>query len=375
MNSYSPMTPGGFSMYTMSSMLQKSIRRGDIDHASFAAKELRGNYYKYLWKRLLIISAEDCYGIITKEIIGLKIADDTANDGRKGYDRDPLFISKAIVLLCMARKNRDACYVACNFMHDDRQLRTDEIPEIYLQSVDFAELGDEGIPDWVFDVHTLEGRRNGKTDLDMTIDEQEALHPKQLCFFDDASWGIYYDHEIADGNINGRERREVEKFESGKEVDPTMGGLRMEKKRDVWGIVKGNSVLSKDGLNIPPGRLEVVAEALVEVLGDYADEPDIVEALEEKGLTREEIAHLGYEFLGKAMVKKSDIVREAVRSKDWKKALLLAKDFQIGISKSQREMMARAYECIVHPSFYMQIGVDVDSAIAKGVDVVSSIYG
>ena len=38
-----------------------------------------------------------------------------------------------------------------------------------------AILGVEGIPDWIFDVHTLTGKKNGKTDLDMTIEEQLAL--------------------------------------------------------------------------------------------------------------------------------------------------------------------------------------------------------
>ena len=70
------------------------------------------------------------------------------------------------------------------------------------------------------------------------------------------------------------------------------------------------------------------------------------------------------------MIRKSDIVREAVRSQDWKKALRIAKDFQIGISKEQREKMSRAYECIVHPDFYRQIGTDIQGAIEEGKKVV-----
>ena len=49
------------------------------------------------------------------------------------------------------------------------------------------------------------------------------------------------------------------------------------------------------------------------------------------------------------MIKKSDIVRDAVREQDWKKALQIAKDFRIGVTQEQRSKMARAYECIVHP--------------------------
>ena len=40
-----------------------------------------------------------------------------------------------------------------------------------------------------------------------------------------------------------------------------------------------------------------------------------------------------------------------------------------------RDAMARAYECMVHPEFYKQIGTDIPGAIAKGKEVVSCLYG
>lgn len=70
------------------------------------------------------------------------------------------------------------------------------------------------------------------------------------------------------------------------------------------------------------------------------------------------------------MIKKSDIVREAVQKQDWKKALQIAKDFHIGITQEQRSKMARAYECIVHPDFYRQIGVEIPNVIEQGKAVV-----
>lgn len=73
---------------------------------------------------------------------------------------------------------------------------------------------------------------------------------------------------------------------------------------------------------------------------------------------------------GNDIVKKSDIVREAVRNEDWKKALQVAKDFRIGITREQRSKMARAYECIIHPGFYRQIGVDIPKAVEQGKTVV-----
>lgn len=70
------------------------------------------------------------------------------------------------------------------------------------------------------------------------------------------------------------------------------------------------------------------------------------------------------------MIKKSDIVRAAVREQDWKKALQIAKNFSIGVTQEQRSKMARAYECIVHPDFYRQIGVDISEAIEQGKAIV-----
>lgn len=70
------------------------------------------------------------------------------------------------------------------------------------------------------------------------------------------------------------------------------------------------------------------------------------------------------------MIKKSNIVREAVREQDWKKALQIAKDFRIGVTQEQRSKIARAYECIVHPDFYRQIGIDILEAIEQGKAIV-----
>lgn len=70
------------------------------------------------------------------------------------------------------------------------------------------------------------------------------------------------------------------------------------------------------------------------------------------------------------MIRKSDTVREAVREQNWKKALQTAKDFHIGVTQEQRNKMARAYECIVHPDFYQQIGVDIPEAIEQGKAIV-----
>ena len=122
-------------------MLQKAIRRNKPGYAMYAAYELYEKYYSMLWKRLLVISAEDCYGIITKEIVKLKMEDDKNNAGLKGYSRDFKYVKKAVELLCANEKNRDGCYVACNFMTADWGCSEKEFQEI--GHITFKELNDE----------------------------------------------------------------------------------------------------------------------------------------------------------------------------------------------------------------------------------------
>ena len=74
-------------------------------------------------------------------------------------------------------------------------------------------------------------------------------------------------------------------------------------------------------------------------------------------------------------MKKTDIVREAVASGQMKKALQIAKGFRINVTADQRDAMSRAYECILYPDFYRQIGIDTQKAIEKGVAVVTALYG
>lgn len=206
-------TTHGYNLYDISSMLQKAIRRADVYHAAYAAAELHPKYRTYLWKRLLTVSAEDCYGIMTKEIIALEQADSYVNGKSENkHDDNWLFIAKAVTLLCMARKNRDADYVACNFMCPDRNLNPDEIKEF-----DFNELHATcEIPGWVYDVHTRRGKMNGKTKIDMIRDEQDALTPHQFNLFDDGDWGQFIESERADGHMSAREEAQYKPFSAGK---------------------------------------------------------------------------------------------------------------------------------------------------------------
>lgn len=217
---YMPTTKNGHNMYDMASMLQKAIRRCDFERAGYAAYELFGNYHTFLWKRMIVSSAEDCYGIMTKEIVALKMADDIVNKGKKGYEKDPLFVAKAITLLCMARKNRDGCYVACNFMNTDEVLSEDEIEHVDIAN--YPKLDDKDIPEWVFDCHTLKGKRNGKTEVDMGEDEQKALTPHQLGLFDYGDWSNHDNKRKKAGKITKKEIDMLEETYNYRVLDPTI---------------------------------------------------------------------------------------------------------------------------------------------------------
>jgi hypothetical protein len=66
-------------------------------------------------------------------------------------------------------------------------------------------------------------------------------------------------------------------------------------------------------------------------------------------------------------------VRDLIAQENYKAALRGAKDFRIGVTKEQRSEMRRAYESIIHPEFYHQIGIDTERAIEQGIAVLLEI--
>ena len=55
--------------------MQKAIRRGDARLGGYGAIELfESGFHEYVWRRLLKISVEDCWGILTQEVGALYAA-------------------------------------------------------------------------------------------------------------------------------------------------------------------------------------------------------------------------------------------------------------------------------------------------------------
>lgn len=167
----------GYDFYEVASALQKAIRRADAKIAGYFALELwASNYVDYLWKRLFVISAEDCYGIITQEIESLFKAYCFVNE-RVKEPKGRIFISKAVLLLCECRKNRDADHLQ-NLIYD----RKDCDVEKWIEDVRKNPIA---VPLYTFDVHTIRGKRMGKTKADFFREELEALRPREKGLFDD----------------------------------------------------------------------------------------------------------------------------------------------------------------------------------------------
>ena len=181
--SYELKTRKGHSYYTMSSMLQKAIRRGDAKHAAYAAGEIYASYPYACWHRLMTIAAEDCYGTISQEIYALYQSDMEVNKKRETNDRrSRIFVAKALVLLIEGRKSRDADYIACCLL-DSGEVES----EAQLIEEGFDEPLDE-VPEYVFDVHTYQGKMNGKTKEEFAKAELEALNNPQPSLFEGMEW-------------------------------------------------------------------------------------------------------------------------------------------------------------------------------------------
>jgi replication-associated recombination protein RarA len=145
-------------IYLAMSALQKSIRRGDETVALRYALELeRNGLDARMWQRLLVISAEDCFGPITAEIAALRI----------GYQETSkrVFVAKAVLVLVRAVKCRDADHALLAF-------------DAGLLSLS------EHAPDYAYDCHTRDGLFAGRTKEEFYVNEHSALENKAAGLLD-----------------------------------------------------------------------------------------------------------------------------------------------------------------------------------------------
>ncbi|GMV83929.1 MAG: hypothetical protein AMXMBFR7_51130 [Planctomycetota bacterium] len=172
-------TTRGYSLLEVASALQKAIRRSDAKLAGYWAIELfESGYQAYLWRRLLTISAEDCWGVITHEVEALYRSWAIIHKQKSGGGR--IFAAKAVILLSQARKCRDADHLT-NLVYDAKKVDDKKLEADLVAARDNI----QPIPDYAFDCHTSKGRKAGKTKQDFFRDEQKALKPREKGLFDD----------------------------------------------------------------------------------------------------------------------------------------------------------------------------------------------
>lgn len=182
---FRPTTKRGYSLFDCASALQKAIRRNDAIMAGYFGLELfSSGYHAYVWRRLLTISAEDCYGIITKEIKALYDSNQVVlkaqkKQSKRGQTR--VFVSKAIILLCQSGKNRDADNLT-NIIYEMKVGITDKEIDKFMKGAETEKLLD--LPEYTYDCHTSKGKKRGKSKVDFLKDEEKALTPKQPGLFD-----------------------------------------------------------------------------------------------------------------------------------------------------------------------------------------------
>lgn len=75
------------------------------------------------------------------------------------------------------------------------------------------------------------------------------------------------------------------------------------------------------------------------------------------------------------MKKKSDVVRELIAAGNYKKALSIAKGFKLGFTKEEQDTLTRAHECLVHPGWYEQLGINEEKVIEDGIAIIKRVYG
>ncbi|KAA4958849.1 hypothetical protein F2007_23130, partial [Bacteroides fragilis] len=120
--------------------------------------------------------AEDCFGIITKEIEALWQGHELVNKNAT-EPKGRIFVSKAVILLCECRKNRDADHLQ-NFIYDRRDVDIEK----WIEDVRRYPIP---IPPYTFDVHTRKGKKQGRTKIEFFREEYEALISRVPGLFDD----------------------------------------------------------------------------------------------------------------------------------------------------------------------------------------------
>lgn len=202
---------------TLVATLHKAIDHRDMDMIGYEMNELRVTKRKVLWKALRDYALNKTSKNVISEIVALEKADEFVNSNKKDGEKDEIFISKAVMILCYANDEsikdvRSSDIVSLDELVDWSRYQIKNIEECHLENNE--------IPEWVFDCHTLRGKRMGKTDWDMTIAEQEGLNPKAYAYFDEGSWLYIYEQDVRLGVLDEKGFAPIKEFAKTHEANP-----------------------------------------------------------------------------------------------------------------------------------------------------------
>ncbi|MDD5306029.1 MAG: hypothetical protein PHU25_01790 [Deltaproteobacteria bacterium] len=143
------MVCGEYPLDEVVSALQKDIRRGKEKEAFYWAKiMIASGYDNYLWRRLMVIAAEDI-GFHDKSVLPFVVAcfqgNTIAMEKSKDSKTDSNFIANAVLAMCRATKTREAC--------DFDNMVSDMIAKGTMKLE---------VPEYAVDMHTKRGREQGK---------------------------------------------------------------------------------------------------------------------------------------------------------------------------------------------------------------------
>jgi hypothetical protein len=177
-------TKKGYPLFNVVSAMQKAIRRGDAKMAGYWACEMwQSGFHQYFWRRIMIISAEDCAGVITKEIVALWQAFVVLNTYRKGEGGGQLMVCKAAYLLAKAAKSRDVDNLI-NLVYMDGLGISDEEIKADVEAASEADPRGFPVPEEAWDYHTPRGKKAGETRETFIVREHEKLAPRMPGLFD-----------------------------------------------------------------------------------------------------------------------------------------------------------------------------------------------
>jgi len=175
-------TAKGYDPTVLISALQKAIRRGDAHLAAYCGCELlRSGYGTWAWRRICVTAAEDVAAFVMTEINSLRAACDAERKERSGDRATRVFMSKAIIILCKAKKSRDTDHLT-NLIVDRMTPEDEDLAKLLAEASADAT---REIPDYVYDCHTDKGRGMGRTKADFFKSEHQALFPHEPGLFDD----------------------------------------------------------------------------------------------------------------------------------------------------------------------------------------------